>query len=52
MTFVSTRSLAEAEKVTTAPEAPVAGGDVPGTRDLGGVVSCTVTENDAGPVLP
>ena len=45
LTFVSTRSLAEAEKVTTAPEGPVAGVVMlPGTVMLGGVVSWIVTE--------
>jgi hypothetical protein len=49
----STRSLAEAENVTAAPEAPVASAVIgPGTETVGLVVSCTVTVNEALPVLP
>jgi len=48
-----TRSLADAEKVTTAPAGPVASAVIgPGTATVGGVVSLTVTSNEAEPVLP
>ena len=49
----STRSLPDAENATVAPEAPVASAVIaPGTETVGGVVSCTVTLNEALPVLP
>src|SRR5262249_40442664 len=44
---------AKAVKVATAPAGPVASDTMPaGTLTLGGVVSCTVTLNEALPVLP
>jgi hypothetical protein len=52
VTGPSTRSLAEAEKLTVAPEGPVASVTIgPGRLMTGGVVSFTVTSNDALPVL-
>lgn len=49
----STRSVAEAENATAAPEGPVASTVVaPGTVMVGLVVSCTVTPKDALALLP
>jgi hypothetical protein len=50
----STRSEAEAEKFTTTPLAPAAACTVisAGRLNFGGVLSTTVTLNDADPVLP
>jgi hypothetical protein len=48
-----TMSIADAEKVTAAPDEPVASAVIgPGTVTTGFVVSPTVTVNEAEPVLP
>ena len=52
-TAPSTRSVAEAAKLTAAPAADFASAvSVPGTARAGGVVSETTTANEAVPTLP
>ncbi len=49
----STRSVADAEKLTAAPPGPVASTVLSaGTVTAGGVVSTTVTSNESDPALP